>query len=341
MTKGTVRGIQIHDNREKDHSHTNKDIDWSKSDLNYNLAPTFEGSFYNKINSRIQELSLPRKVRKDAIVMTQCLVTSDKGFFDKLTPEEQKRYFQESYDFIKNRYGEKNIISAIVHMDEKTPHMHVNFVPVTSDGRLSAKDLFGKMQLSKLHDDFFKNVGKGWGLERGQPKAETQKHIPINQFKAETLQKELKEIQNNIQILKNKENAIQNDLNTLKGVEMTLNELECVKAQKIPLTGKISLNKDDFERIADMAKKAALNDIELNSLKSENVNLKKEISENKRVLDKYDDRNISMSHLQLQYRNLDIENKLLKKFIKTLDLDKSFSEFKHVKRMNYDMDQER
>ena len=66
------------------------------------------------------------------------------------------------------RYGEENIIAAVVHNDESTLHMHLNLMPVTKDGRLCSKQLFDKPQLQKLQTDFYEEVGKKYGLERGK-----------------------------------------------------------------------------------------------------------------------------------------------------------------------------
>jgi len=193
MTAGSVRGIQIHDQREKDYSHSNPDIDFEKSKDNYDLHNGSTHQNYNlKVKERIKELNLPKAVRKDAIVMTQCLVTSDKPFFDKLSKEQQQQFFKDSYDFIKERYGEKNIISASVHLDEKTPHMHVNFVPVTEDGRLCAKDLFKRGDLVKLHDDFYKYCNeKGFELERGQNTEEYKKHLNLEEYKLQSKKQDI------------------------------------------------------------------------------------------------------------------------------------------------------
>ena len=88
-------------------------------------------------------------------------------FFDNLSSQKQKQFFKDSFEFIKETYGEKNIISANVHYDEKTPPMHVNFVPITNDGRLCAKDLI------KLHDNFSKHCkDHGYDLERAESKGD-------------------------------------------------------------------------------------------------------------------------------------------------------------------------
>src|SRR5699024_11294407 len=70
-----------------------------------------------------------RKTRKDAVLVNELLVTSDRYFFERLDPDEQKRFFEESYKLFADRYGKQNIAYATVHMDEKTPHMHLGVVP--------------------------------------------------------------------------------------------------------------------------------------------------------------------------------------------------------------------
>lgn len=190
---GGVKGIEIHDNRLKEYSHSNPDIDFSKSDLNYHLLER-EGTFKNFIKNRIGELNLSRKPRSDAVVMCQVLVTSDYEFFQRISPEEQRKFFEDSFEFVKKRYGEENIISAVVHLDEKTPHLHINFVPITKDNRLSAKDVFQRKEFTKIHDDFFKDIGKGYGLLRGETKAEKQEHLSVQEFKKKTLEESVEKL---------------------------------------------------------------------------------------------------------------------------------------------------
>lgn len=205
MSRGLVKGIQIHDQREKDHSNTNSDIDFQKSYLNYDLCNTEKINFNQLVKSRINKLNLKKAVRKDAIVMCQCLITSDNSFFNKMSDEEQNKFFEKAYKFICDKYGKQNIISATVHNDEKTPHIHVNFVPVTFDGRLCAKDLFTRKNLSMLHDEFYRfNQENGYNLERGESKETKQIHLNTEEYKLKTAYKNIELKKKNINII-NKE----------------------------------------------------------------------------------------------------------------------------------------
>lgn len=186
FTAGSCRGIEIHDLRKKKGvSNTNLDINWLDSYKNYDLCPEKNTNFYATCKNKIAKLNLKKAVRKDAIVMSQFLVTSDSDFFNGITPAEQEQFFLDSYNFIANRYGAENIVSAIVHLDEKTPHMHINLVPITPDGRLSAKKLFTRTSLSQLQTDFFNSVGEKYGLERGIVGSKA-KHKKSEEFKLDT-----------------------------------------------------------------------------------------------------------------------------------------------------------
>lgn len=228
FTSGSVRGIDIHDNRKKEFSHTNQDIDFSQSENNYNFKQISD-SFYNLVQSRIKELNLPKAVRKDAIVMSQALITSDKYFFDGLSNKQHHDFFKCAYEFIENRYGKENIISATVHLDEKTPHMHVNFVPVTSDGRLCAKDLLNKKEFQSLQNSAYTEVFKSFGLKRGEIREDKRKHLTTEELKIKTSSKRLDEIKTEL-----KQNRKASD-NASRNVENARRKLDLINCDLLPL----------------------------------------------------------------------------------------------------------
>lgn len=186
MGGGSVKGIEIHDRREKEGiSHTNKDIDWERTKLNYDLHHEQNSNFQRAVKERISELDLKKAVRKDAVVMGQVLVTSEHKFFEGMSRERQEQFFKDSYNFLADRYGKENVIAATVHLDERTPHMHFNFVPVTADGRLSAKSVLTRQSLIEQQTAFYEQVGKHYGLERGIQGGK-KKHLDVLEYKAHT-----------------------------------------------------------------------------------------------------------------------------------------------------------
>lgn len=224
FTKGSVKGIEIHDRREKltdETSHTNPDIDWDRSHLNYDLHPDQNQNFYQAVKNRINQLDLSRAVRKDAIVMAQVLVTSDHDFFECLTYDEQKKFFEDSYLFLADRYGLENIISATVHLDEKTPHMHINMVPVTDDGRLSAKSVFTRASLINLQDQFHEQIGQGFGLDRGE-RGGKKKHLSVIDYKIATAAGELEQTEQSLEFGKKLVKEERTELDQLRAENQTL-----------------------------------------------------------------------------------------------------------------------
>lgn len=216
-----IAGIQIHDRRERTHSNSNPDIDFSRSHLNYSLCENANGSSFNAfIDKQITERYTGKKaIRKDAVRMVSVIFTSDNDFFSNLSLEQQREYFQSCYDWAAERWGANNIISSDVHMDEVTPHMHMNLVPLTPDGRLSAKECVGSgsKALQKLQDDFYNAVGKPYGLERGKRAdldngEKPRRHQGMSEFKART------------DYLQNKENSLKKEINAREATVQALQE---------------------------------------------------------------------------------------------------------------------
>lgn len=199
-----VKGIQFHNQREKI-SKSNLDIDKSKSHLNYDLKNPEVIDFNKRVNQIIKdEVITTRAIRKDAVKMCNFIVSSDTKFFQELSDHEQKIFFEKSYDFFKNRYGENKIVSAVVHLDEKTPHMHLSLVPITQDKKLSAKRLFDRNELRSIQDEFPKFIKKqGFNLERGLSAEGKNKHLSVQEFKIETKFKELKDKKVELEKLEN------------------------------------------------------------------------------------------------------------------------------------------
>lgn len=183
--KEAIRGIQSHNRRERE-SHSNPDIDYDRSAANYELHEAASSNYAEAIQNRIDDLLPVKAVRKDAVRMCGLIVTSDKAFFDGLTPEETRRFFEESKAFLTEFVGAENVISAMVHMDEKTPHMHFLHVPVTPDGRLSANSIYTRASLKKLQTELPLYLqGRGFEIQRGveQKPGSAKKHLDTREFK--------------------------------------------------------------------------------------------------------------------------------------------------------------
>jgi hypothetical protein len=182
---GAARSIDAHHERTKEEYASNPDIDKSRIAQNYHLV-TPRWSYEQEIKHRIQMAGC--RVRRDSVKFVDTLVTVSPEFA-KAHEAEMPEYFNRAFDFLKERVGEENIFSAVVHMDEKTPHMHLCFVPLTKDKRLSAKEILGnKKAMIQWQDDFYACMAERWPeLERGTPAVETRrKHLTPQWYKKVT-----------------------------------------------------------------------------------------------------------------------------------------------------------
>ncbi|MDE5601059.1 MAG: plasmid recombination protein [Clostridia bacterium] len=182
--KTDIYPVEKENERDENYEATNPQI--ASEITRYNYHTLDRKCPYTKfINKRIDELNLPTKPRKDAVLMASFVIGSDGEFFKGLTPKEQSAFFTDCTRYFADKYGEENMISAIVHVDETTPHMHLNLMPI-KNGRLCCKDLFNRTELTKLQTDFHEAVGKRWGLERGK-EGSSAKHLSTAEFKAEKI----------------------------------------------------------------------------------------------------------------------------------------------------------
>ena len=192
---GGIAPAQKHNEREKTIYKSNPDIDAARIKNDYHIIKP-DKPYRAVIKDRLAETGC--RTRKDSVLMIETILTASPEFMNDLPPEEQKKFFQLATQFFEKEIGKVNIISAIVHMDEKTPHMHLCFVPITPDGHLSAKKIIGNRQkLCLWQDRYHAFMAKEFpDLERGRAAKETgRQHIPTWMIKrASVLEKEGQEI---------------------------------------------------------------------------------------------------------------------------------------------------
>jgi len=192
---GAVGRLNRHHERTKEEYKSNPDIDLNESYRNYHLIEPTK-SFRQMIMDRIDAVGAKR--RKDSVVMQDCLITASPDWLKAKSFEEQEEYFRYAFDFAVERFGKENMLTAVVHMDESTPHMHFTFVPITKDGKLSSKTIIGGPKgMVQLQDDFYSFISKKYPeIARGLPAKVTHRsHIPPYLFKnATTLYEHYNEI---------------------------------------------------------------------------------------------------------------------------------------------------
>ena len=275
--RDNLAGLYKHNER-KNTNYSNKDINKNSSIKNYSLKQC-NTTYSNAIKKLQQENNLQGRIIKTTNIACEFIITSDKDFFDSIGTDETKRYFQTAYDFVANYkdLGEKYIISAKVHLDESTPHLHLVFIPVvhTKDKKGNKVDKIacsqywkGKDSYRQLQDNFYSYmIEHRFDLERGNTKDNT--HIPIETLKQITNYENIKYELANEQI---KPIAINNTnliLQQNKELIQYTNKLKLQLSKTYPLINK-----------AEQLQK------ENTYLKTENVKLKTENNRLKNYIDK-------------------------------------------------------
>lgn len=246
IKSGAVGGIQSHNNREHEPK-TNPDVDMSRSEDNYDLisCDNYKRSIKEKLSNLVES---SRAVRKDAVVVCNFIVTSDNETMDALGADRQREFFQDSVKWFSDRYGADRVLNATVHMDETTPHLHIGVMPITQDGRLSAKAIFTKTEMKAIQTEFARDVGEKYGLERGVEGSE-RTHLSEARFKeqkalemanehgaiaqelqiiAEDCKQELSEATRSLETVKQELSAMQDRKDTLQG---EIERLEAIDKQ--------------------------------------------------------------------------------------------------------------
>ena len=260
---GAVALIERHNER-RNKNYSNKDIDLSHSSENYHLK-TIQAETYCQEFERIrQRYDLKGNLRltgqKQSTVLCEFIITSDKDFFDRLGAEETKRFFERAYNFAAIKCGEEFILSAVVHMDEKTPHMHVTFIPVINGKdrkgkpckRINCSEFWkGRDSYARLQDEYYDYMANtcGYSLERGVKGSDTE-HLSVAEYKLKRAEEQLSE------------------------VTKQLSEIEAIEEIKgksiIPNT--VTLKKSDYEMLSTAAKGY----VTAKAAEEENITLKAE-----------------------------------------------------------------
>ena len=178
-----ISRIEAHNERTKEQYASNPDIDTSRTRKNFHLVMP-KRKYRAEAERQIAEAGC--RARSDSVRVVEALITASPDFFKGKKRSEVKVFFEEALTFMKKQQSEETIISAVVHMDEKTPHMHLCFVPLTEDKRLCAKEIVGnRKKLTEWQDAYWKHMVRKYpDLERGETASKTgQTHIPLRLYK--------------------------------------------------------------------------------------------------------------------------------------------------------------
>ena len=257
---------------------SNENIDPKRTHLNYNLAPDREGGQVAFLQRRLSQVKVQK--RADVNVLCDWVVTLPQGSY---TPDQERAFFQKSYDFLSAQYGESNVVSAYVHMDETQPHLHFAFVPVVPDRRrggekVSAKECITRANLNSFHSDFqsyldahgepglfpvingataggnrtVKELQAELAIEeieeqRAQVEAAAQKEISAARQAAKDARREL-------QVVQDKAEAAEERLRAAVAVSKGIQDVAKISPVRRTLTGKEIYRPEDLRTLKTLAK---------------------------------------------------------------------------------------
>ncbi|MDZ4994554.1 hypothetical protein GNF80_16555 [Clostridium perfringens] len=195
----------------------NKDIDLSKTYLNYDLVES-NLNLYRGVQKRVEEVRENSRIQKNSVVDISNIITLNKEQFEEWGENKSKKYFREVYNYFCNEFGKENVVSAKIHMDETTPHMHLHFVPI-KDGKLQCRSVLTQARLNKIHTNAPKYLQeKGFNVIRGTGKTKERGNIKnIHEYKIEIeniLSNELENLKIDLEARRGTSNSILDIRNT-------------------------------------------------------------------------------------------------------------------------------
>ena len=286
-----VKGKEIEQDR-KSNNLKNDDIDKSKTHLNYDLIQS-NLNLYQRVKNRVDAVRQNSRIQKNSVVMYSNVITVNKNEFQQWGTEKTKAYFQSVTEFFQNEFGKENVVSAKVHLDETTPHMHLHFVPISQEGKLQARKVMTPSKINKIHSDAPKFLqSKGFDVERGKGETGRKNIKDIHKYKLEKLVSSVEELEQKLDIL----NKTIYDLSNIKPIE------------------EVDVSKFDIKNKALSKNKLVIDKSEFNTL-LESYSLS---------IDRV--KELENTVLKLKMDNLDLDNKILffEKREKDLIEDRSF-----------------
>lgn len=238
-----IGGIEAENNRteaDKDKKDFKRsDIDFDRTNQNEKII--YSPDFKQSIDDELQKYGIDKKPRSNAVVALDAFYGASPEFFEQNDKVVSDEYFRRCIDFHKRHFG--HIINAVIHYDEKTPHLHVISVPIVDRGdkgfALCAKDLLnGKTILSRLQTTFNKEVSADFGLERGEVRedGERKKHLDSLDFKKQQREIEIAEREEKIE---KQEQKIEKQTEVIEAKQAEIVEVEAVKAKLETEVGKL------------------------------------------------------------------------------------------------------
>lgn len=322
MKSGNLGGAYRHNERIFE-NHSNKDIDPEKTHLNYELTDRDRSIPYDRqIKQYINDNKISKRaLRKDAVLCNEWIITSDKAFFENMSSDQIKDFFETAKNFFAERYGNSNIAYAMVHLDESTPHMHLGLVPM-QNGKLSSKALFGSRdQLKEIQEAFPKYLNEhGYNLQRGESDSK-KKHLETAEFKEkqrllDDTDKKIVDKTKKLKQLEKEKDALLDDIAVLESIQpLQIEEMKKDKLVRRTFDGKLKMDKATYDRLFRTVSQHALDN---NRLRHENSKLEHQLQQSLSKQNNLAKELMKSDHILSENRTLKHANKKLNESIKRL-----------------------
>ncbi len=303
-----VKGKDIEQER-KSNNLKNEDIDRTKTHLNYDLIQS-DLNLYQRVKRRIDEVRENSRIQKNSVVMYSNVITVNEETYKNWGLVKTKKYFEAVTDYFKYEFGEENIMSAKVHLDETAPHMHLQFTPVSSEGKLQAHKLMTRDRINKIHSEAPKwLLERGFEVQRGKGKTGKKNIKDIHKYKAKKLEESVFDLEDKVIMLNKQIEQLENEkrmkVQNLEEADHTYNQnffyigqIENMYTEEIEeglfnktKTGFLKVHKEDFRKLKECALKFITRDTihsylykDVERLKEDNKRLE---SEKKEFKEKY------------------------------------------------------
>lgn len=291
----------------------NKDIDLDKTKFNFDFVND-NLNLYQRVKKRVDDVRDVSRIQRNSVVMYSNVITINKDTHKVWGDSKSKEYFKEVYQYFCNEFGKENVVSAKVHLDETTPHMHLHFVPISKEGKLQARKVMTPSRINSIHTNAPKYLqSKGFDVVRGKGITHKDNIKDIHEYKLEKLIDEVTFLENKkIDLTKNIE-----DIEDIEDVPKFKN-INVKEKKGLLRSSKVEIDINDYEYIQSTLK----------CLRERIIMLEKENFDLKQDNKIYKDRekkifSIKERNTNLESKNLNKENELAK-----LELNLRHKEYK-------------
>lgn len=246
---------------------SNEEINLDKTYKNYDLVQ-MDINLYQRVKQRVEDVRENSRIQKNSVVCYSNVITVNKDTFKNWGEEKSKKYLEEVYNYFCNEFGKENVVSAKVHLDETTPHMHLHFVPVSEEGKLQARKVMTPGRINKIHSEAVKWLQeRDFDVTRGKGSTGRKNVKDIHKYKAQKLKEEIDFLEKKkILLTSNIEKILNENKFELPKEKQVLDDIPLKVKESLLSKDKLIIERTDLDEIVNSYK----------DLVNENLKIKKE-----------------------------------------------------------------